>query len=421
MNIRQSDEGLAYVLADCGAVGLLAAPLLLERAEHLAGLSGAAQGFLSGPDEPLRAERLEARVPHHPDEICMQPYTSGSTGRPKGVPLTHRGQIWNSDTYSRCYLFDETDRAPLAAPLYHKNAGVEMKAMLRVGGSCVILKAIERYKVTFLTGVPAMFRRLLNELELLSHADMSSVRFAVAGSAPVTVDLLEDFKRVFGVEIIEGYGLTEGGPNVLCMPRWGTGRIGSLGLPLPGCEVQLRDSSGEREVERGEVGELWVRNPGITPGYHGLPEVTAERIRDGWLATRDLMRRDEDGYFYFVGRTDDLIIVSGENVYPKEVEQILLRHESVRDVAVVAGAHPEKGAVPVAFVVADARRPVSAEELTAFYHLSGPHFAYPRVIEFVDALPLSGTGKIDRNALALRAQVPPVDGRTQPAGAPAAL
>jgi acyl-CoA synthetase (AMP-forming)/AMP-acid ligase II len=237
----------------------------------------------------------------------------------------------------------------------------------------------------------------------------------------VTVDLLEDFKRVFGVEIIEGYGLTEGGPNVLCMPRWGTGRIGSLGLPLPGCEVQLRDSSGEREVERGEVGELWVRNPGITPGYHGLPEVTAERIRDGWLATRDLMRRDEDGYFYFVGRTDDLIIVSGENVYPKEVEQILLRHESVRDVAVVAGAHPEKGAVPVAFVVADARRPVSAEELTAFYHLSGPHFAYPRVIEFVDALPLSGTGKIDRNALALRAQVPPVDGRTQPAGAPAAL
>jgi acyl-CoA synthetase (AMP-forming)/AMP-acid ligase II len=430
MNIRQSDEGLAYVLADCGAVGLLAAPLLLERAEHLAGLSGAAQGFLSGPDEPLRAERLEARVPHHPDEICMQPYTSGSTGRPKGVPLTHRGQIWNSDTYSRCYLFDETDRAPLAAPLYHKNAGVEMKAILRVGGSCVILddfepvgflKAIERYKVTFLTGVPAMFRRLLNELELLSHADMSSVRFAVAGSAPVTVDLLEDFKRVFGVEIIEGYGLTEGGPNVLCMPRWGTGRIGSLGLPLPGCEVQLRDSSGEREVERGEVGELWVRNPGITPGYHGLPEVTAERIRDGWLATRDLMRRDEDGYFYFVGRTDDLIIVSGENVYPKEVEQILLRHESVRDVAVVAGAHPEKGAVPVAFVVADARRPVSAEELTAFYHLSGPHFAYPRVIEFVDALPLSGTGKIDRNALALRAQVPPVDGRTQPAGAPAAL
>jgi len=157
-----------------------------------------------------------------------------------------------------------------------------------------------------------MYRRLLNELEVLSNANMSSVRFAAAGSAPVTVDLLEDFKRVFGVEVIEGYGLTEGGPNVLCMPRWGINRLGSLGLPLPGCDVQLRDLSGEREIERGEVGELWVRNPGVTPGYHGLPEVTAERIRDGWLATRDLMRQDEDGYFYFVGRTDDLIIVSGE-------------------------------------------------------------------------------------------------------------
>jgi acyl-CoA synthetase (AMP-forming)/AMP-acid ligase II len=266
-----------------------------------------------------------------------------------------------------------------------------------------------------------MYRRLLNELEVLSNANMSSVRFAAAGSAPVTVDLLEDFKHVFGVEVIEGYGLTEGGPNVLCMPRWGINRIGSLGLPLPGCEVQLRDLSGEREVERGEVGELWVRNPGITPGYHGLPEVTAERIRDGWLATRDLMRQDEDGYFYFVGRTDDLIIVSGENVYPKEVEQILLRHESVLDVAVVAAAHPEKGAVPVAFVVANPRRPVSAGELTAFYHLSGPHFAYPRVIEFVDALPLNGTGKMDRNALSLRAQALSIAGEAQRASAAARL
>ena len=282
------------------------------------------------------------------------------------------------------------------------------------------LRAIERYKVTYLTGVPAMYRRLLNELEVLSDADMSSVRFAAAGSAPVTVDLLEDFKRVFGVKVIEGYGLTEAGRTCSAC-RWGINRIGSLGLPLPGCEVQLRDLSGEREVKRGEVGELWVRNPGITPGYHGLPEVTAERIRDGWLATWDLMRQDEDGYFYFVGRTDDLIIVSTENIYPKEVEQILLRHESVRDVAVVVGAHLEKGAVPVAFVVTDARRPVSAEELTAFYHLSGPHFAYPRVIEFVDALPLNGTGKVDRNALSIRAQALSVDGQAQRAGAEAAL
>ncbi|HXW81927.1 MAG TPA: fatty acid--CoA ligase family protein, partial [Acidimicrobiales bacterium] len=355
-------------------------------------------------------------------------------GRPKGVPLTHRGQIWNVDTYSKCYLLDETDRALLAAPMYHKNAAMEMKAMLRVGGACVVLdefepvkflRAIERYSVTYLSGVPTMYRRLLNQLGTLGEADMSSVRLATAGSAPVTVELLEDFTRAFGVPIIEGYGLTEGGPIVLATPRWGTNKLGSLGLALPGGEVQLRDPSGEHEVACGEVGELWVRNPGVTPGYFGLPEVTAERTRDGWLATRDLMRRDADGYHYFVGRTDDLINVAGENVYPKEVEQILLRHPAVRDAAVVARPDAEKGQVPVAFVVVDPGAPVRAEQLISFFHESGPHYAYPRAIEFVEALPLNGAAKIDRPALALLAassvaQVPgrPMSGSGGPAPTP---
>lgn len=343
----------------------------------------------------------------------MQPYTSGSTGRPKGVPLTHRGQIWNAATYARCYLMDETDRALLAAPMYHKNAAMEMKAMLFAGGASVVLqefepvgflRAIERYRVTYLSGVPAMYRRLLNEIEQLDHVDMSSVRLATAGSAPITVDLLDDFQRIFGTTILEGYGLTEGGPIVLTTPRWGTNKLGSLGLPLPGGEVQLRDRDGVDEVAVGEVGELWVKNPGVTPGYHGLPAVTAERVRDGWLATRDLMRRDADGYHYFVGRTDDMINVAGENVYPKEVEQILLRHKAVKDVSVVASPHPEKGTVPVAFVVADPTAGVTAEELTRFFHENGPHYAYPRAIEFVETLPLSSTGKVDRHALSVRAE-----------------
>lgn len=410
MNIRQSDDSLAFVLDDSDAVGVFVSPNFLDRGAALVNgpHSTATKRFLAGPEEPQHAQRLPERVPHHPDDICMQPYTSGSTGRPKGVPLTHRGQIWNVDTYSKCYLLDETDRALLAAPMYHKNAAMEMKAMLRVGGSSVVLhefepvkflEAIDWYSVTYLSGVPTMYRRLLNEVETLGDSNVSSVRLATAGSAPVTTELLEDFTRVFGAAIVEGYGLTEGGPIVLATPRWGTNKLGSLGLPLPGGDVQLRDPSGEYEVPVGEVGELWVRNPGITPGYHGLPSVTAERIRDGWLATRDLMRRDADGYHYFVGRTDDLINVAGENVYPKEVEQILLRHPAVRDVAVVAGPHAEKGEVPVAFVVTAPLTPVSAEDLTAFFHANGPHYAYPRVIKFVEALPLNGAAKIDRHAL----------------------
>jgi long-chain acyl-CoA synthetase len=411
LNSRQNDETLLFVLSDSGSSGVLAGPGEADRGRALAAQQAACR-FVAAPAEPQQAPPLARRPRHDPDAICLQPYTSGSTGRPKGVPLTHRGQIWCADIVRKCYLFDETDVALLAAPLFHKNAGMTLKAMLLAGGACAVLpgfdpvgvlRAIDRYRVTYLSGVPAMYRMLLNETAELARCDVSSVRFASAGSAPVTVDLLEDFQRVFGAPITEGYGLTEGGPDVLLTPRWGVNKLGSLGLPLPGCEVELRAEDGVTPVAAGEVGELWVRNPGVTPGYHGLPEVTAERIRDGWLATRDLMRRDADGYHYFVGRSDDLINVGGENVYPKEVEQLLLRHPAVRDVAVLGGSHPVKGAVPVAFVVLTGPGAATAAELTEFFHRTGPHYAYPRIIEFVDELPLAGTGKVDRSRLQERA------------------
>ena len=411
LNVRQNDETLEYVLSNSGSAGILAGPGATDRARELSARTASCR-FVAEPGEPQQAERLARLADHDPDAPCMQPYTSGSTGRPKGVPLTHRGQIWCADIVRKCYLFDETDVALLAAPLFHKNAAMTLKSMLLAGGCCVVLpgfdpvaviQAIDRNRVTYLSGVPAMYRMLLSQAAELARCDVSSVRFASAGSAPVTVDLLEDFQRVFGAPITEGYGLTEGGPDVLLTPRWGINKLGSLGLPLPGCEVQLRAPDGVTEVPVGEVGELWVRNPGVTPGYHNLPDVTAERIRDGWLATRDLMRRDSDGYHYFMGRSDDLINVAGENVYPKEVEQLLLRHAAVRDVAVLGASDPVKGTIPVAFVVLTEPGAATADELTEFFHSIGPHYAYPRVIEFIDEMPLAGTGKPDRARLQERA------------------
>ncbi|HTX62350.1 MAG TPA: AMP-binding protein [Acidimicrobiales bacterium] len=412
LNIRQNDETLEYVLADAGCRAILTGP---DQAERAAGLAASATvcELVAGPDELQQAERQAAPPAYSRGDVCMQPYTSGSTGRPKGVPLTHRGQLWCADVLRKIYFFDESDVALLAAPLFHKNAAMTLKAILLAGGQCVVLpgfdpiavlRAIDRHRVTYLSGVPAMYRMLLHETEELARCDVSSIRFASAGSAPVTVDLLEQFQEVFGAPITEGYGLTEGGPDVLITPRWGINKLGSVGIPIPGCEVQLRGLDGETEVSVGEVGELWVKNPGVTPGYYHLPEVTAQRIRDGWLATRDLMRRDADGYYFFMGRADDLINVGGENVYPKEVEQLLLRHPEVRDVAVVGASHPVKGDVPVAFVVARVPGATTAQDLTTFFHTVGPHYAYPRVIEFVDALPLTGAGKLDRPALEERAK-----------------
>lgn len=410
LNIRQSTETLGYILEDSGAIGMLAGEQLASMADDLWPALARGGGFIAFTGEVLAARPLREVPRSSPDDVCMQPYTSGSTGRPKGVLLTHRGQIWCANNVCKCHMVDETERAVLAVPLYHKNAGVTLKAFLLAGGSCVVLpgfepaaviKAIDEYKITYLSGVPAMFRMLLADTDSLARHDVSSVRFATAGSAVVTPDLLEEFTRVFGAPIAEGYGLTEGGPDVFLSPRWGIRKLGALGLPVPGCEVKLVDPDDDSaEVGIGEVGELWVRNPGVAIGYHNLPEVTAERIRDGWLATRDLMRRDTEGFFYFVGRKDDLINVSGENVYPREVEEVLLRHPAVRDVAVVAAPHPVKGEVPVAFVVLTGPGVLSAEELIAFYHRNGPHYAYPRSVTFLDALPLAGTGKPDRAALA---------------------
>jgi acyl-CoA synthetase (AMP-forming)/AMP-acid ligase II len=170
-------------------------------------------------------------------------------------------------------------------------------------------------------------------------------------------------------------------------------------MAFPGCEVKLVADDGVSEVGVNEVGELVTRNPGLAKGYWKRPEANTERFRDGWLYTGDLMRRDADGFYYFLGRKDDMINVAGENVYPKEVEDILLRHPALRDACVVPAPHPLKGEVPVAFVVEREKGRATEEEVKAFFLQHGALYAHPRRVFFMDALPLGGTGKLDRARL----------------------
>ncbi|HUY97724.1 MAG TPA: class I adenylate-forming enzyme family protein [Verrucomicrobiae bacterium] len=408
LNVKLGDDALGYVLEDAEAVGILAHPDLADRARQLGAATGRSLWTATPPDW-LQAEPRFPRADTDPDAICFQPYTSGSTGRPKGVLLSHRGQVWNADVMRRWEMIDETERALVSAPVYHKNAGMTLKIFL-IGGASVVVRpgfdpvetiaAIERYRCTYIGGVPAMFRRLLEAEDALRNHDVSSLRFATAGSADVPADLLAAFEARFGVPIGNGYGLTEGGPDVLISPRYGIRKLGSIGPPIPGCKVRLTDPADPgREVAVGETGELWTKNPGVTQGYHNLPELSRERIRDGWLATGDLMRRDADDYYYFVGRKDDLLNVGGENVYPKEVEAILRQHPAVADVAVVGVAHPVKGQAPVAAVVEREPGGLSGAELTAFFVQRGPAYAHPRRTLFVAALPLGATGKVDYAAV----------------------
>jgi long-chain acyl-CoA synthetase len=423
LNVRMGDDALTFVLDDCQAEVLIASVGMAERARSLAPrvsrvrelVTNEASSFDAvGYDAALAAvSRDLPRRSLDPGGVCMQPYTSGSTGRPKGVLLTHHGQIWNADVIRDAFGIGRDERGLVAVPLYHKNAMIgTVKPFLLAGASFVILngfdpvqviETIERHRVTFMTGVPAMFKLILAEEEALSKHDVSSVRYVVCGSAEVPDELFTVFERVFGAPMAESYGLTEGGPVPIVNRRGSRLKRGSCGTAFPGCDVKLVAADGVTEVGTDEPGELWTRNPGLARGYWNRPEATAEKFRDGWLATGDLMRRDGDGYFYFLGRRDDMINVAGENVYPKEVEDLLLRHPGVKDVCVVPVPHELKGAVPVAFVVETEPGTCSDEELMRYAISHGAPYAHPRSVFFVDALPLGGTGKVDREELKRRA------------------
>jgi long-chain acyl-CoA synthetase len=415
LNIRMGDEALAYVLEDAEARVLVAGRDQAERARRLTGrLAGLAHLVADGPGGDYE-DRMRAASPQlvrrrlDPDAVCMQPYTSGSTGKPKGVLLAHRGQVWNADVLRKMACLDHTERALVAVPLYHKNAMIgAVKPFLLCGGSLVILpgfdpvamiRAIDAHRCTYLTGVPAMYKLMLAETEALAKHDVGSIRYALCGSAEVPEELLVEFRRVFGAPIAESYGLTEGGPVPCANPRYGLKKRGSCGVDVPQAENGVVRPDGT-DCDADEVGELVCRNPGVARGYWKLPEVTAAKIRDGWLHTGDLMRRDGDGYYYFVGRKDDMINVAGENVYPKEVEDILLRHPALKDACVVPAPHATKGWAPVAYVVArDPARAPSEDAVKRFFLERGAPYAHPRRVMFLERLPLGGTGKLDRATL----------------------
>jgi acyl-CoA synthetase (AMP-forming)/AMP-acid ligase II len=294
-------------------------------------------------------------------------------------------------------------------PLYHANAlWAILLPMLYVGGSFVVLpefdpprvlEAIDRHGITYMSGTPSMYSLLLAEAER-GRYDLSSIELLQCGSAPVPEELLARILARFpGSELVETYGLTEGGANVLT-PRWGIKKLGSTGLPVPDVEIRVVDPADPaRDCGVGEIGELWTRSPANALGYLKDPERTAEKfVGDGWLRTGDLFSRDEQGYCYFCGRTDDMISVGGENVYPKEVETVLLEHPDVLDVAVVAAPHAVKGQAPVAWVVPrDAS--LGEDDVKQWFLARGPAYAHPRRVFFVDGLPVTGTNKIDRKQL----------------------
>ncbi len=350
-NVKLGDDTLAYIAEHSESKILIGHADLLDKVRALqdaysfqdvivmdGGLENATDYETALAAAPADFETVEAA----PSDYAMLMYTSGSTGRPKGCLLSHESKLFNAQSNSKAMMHDETEKALITGPLYHANAlWGSMLPMLFVGGAMTILpnfdapkviEAIDRYKPTFMSGTPSMFALMLAQREALAKFDVSSINLLMCGSAPVPEELMNGLKRTFNCEVCETYGLTEAGANVLS-PRWGIKKLGSTGLPAPGFEVRIvRLNDETQDCAPDEVGELWGRSPANTSGYYKQPDVTAEKITpDGWLRTGDLMSVDAQGYIYFRGRRDDMINVGGENIYPKEVETILLTHPAVAD------------------------------------------------------------------------------------------
>ncbi len=356
------------------------------------------RGFLGAPEfETVRPA---------PDAAAMILYTSGSTGRPKGVPLHHAGQLWAVRT--RLGGGPHRDqRLLVAAPLFHMNALGTAKFVFAAHANLVLLpqfdarryvEAIGRFHTTWITSVPTMMALAAREREVLARTDLTSVRTVRMGSAPVTQKLIDDIRAAFPRATVNiAYGTTEAGPAMFGPSPDGRKKPDlALGWPLPGVEVRIADARG-RDTDQGV---LWIRTPANMKGYLNLPEKTREVLTaDGWYISGDVFRRDAQGAYYFVGRTDDMFVCGGENIYPGEVEQMLETHPDIVQACVVPVPDEIKFEKPFAFVVLRAGATLTEDEVKRYALEHAPAYQHPRQVAFMAALPLAGTNKVDRKAL----------------------
>jgi long-chain acyl-CoA synthetase len=346
------------------------------------------------------------------DDTAVIMYTSGTTGKPKGAELTNLNVFYVSQVAGGLVPGAPGDVFLAVLPLFHVFGQTSLMNVAIWRGATVtlvprfdaakVLEVMQRDKVTHFGGVPTMFFGLVNAPERKNY-DTSSLKYAVSGGAAIPLEILKAFNKEFGVEILEGYGLSETSPTVTFnLP--GKSKPGSVGDPIWGVEVKLVGNNDE-EVAQGEMGEILVRGPNVMKGYYKRPEETAQVMRKGWFHTGDIAYKDEEGYYFIVDRMKDMIIRGGYNVYPREVEEILYQHGSVLEAAVIGIPHPKLGEEIKAFVTLKSNLTANAEELIEFTKNRIANYKYPRLVEFLSELPKNSTGKILKIELRSRVEV----------------
>jgi len=421
LNWRLVADELAFILQDSGAAALIYDGEFREVAAELARRGPAATAVRTwlqvGTLDPRDAfahsyDALQAAAPADQpaiaaadeDELYVM-YTSGTTGHPKGAVHTHGSALWACITIATTADVRYRDRYVIVSPLFHVAALTPMTGNVQRGITSVVMRAfdpgrlletIEAERVTVLLAVPAMLNALLHAPELARY-DCSSLRWIMSGAAPVPVTLIEAY-AARGIEIHQVYGLTETcGPACLVSPEDAIAKAGSTGKAFFHTDVRVVDERG-RDVAPGAVGEVLVRGPHLMKGYWNRPEATADAIRDGWLYTGDLATVDADGFVYIADRKKDMIISGGENVYPAEIENVILSHPGVREVAVIGRPSVKWGESALAIVV---RKDPALSERAVLEHCSGKLARYklPRAVRFADELPRNPAGKVLKRLL----------------------
>ncbi|MEW2564969.1 acyl-CoA synthetase [Streptomyces griseorubiginosus] len=404
LNTRLAGPEIGYQLSDSGARALVYGP---SHAGLVAGLPGSTdvrtyvevgaeyEQLLAGPAEPIDE-------PVTGDDTCIIMYTSGTTGRPKGAMLTHGNLTWNAINVLVDTDLIADERALVSAPLFH-TAGLNMLALpvLLKGGTCVLVEAfdpdatfdlIEQHRITFMFGVPTMFEQVARHPRWPA-ADLSSLRILTCGGSPVSTPLIAAYQER-GLTFLQGYGMTEASPGTLFLDaEHAISKAGSAGVPHFFSDVRVVRPD-LAPVDTGETGEVVLRGPHVMPGYWGLPEETAASFADGWFRSGDAARVDEDGYVFIVDRIKDMIISGGENIYPAEIEDLLLRHPDIAECAVIGVADEKWGEVPRAVVVPREGKVPDPDEVLASLAGRLAKYKIPKSVVVADELPRTASGKL---------------------------
>ena len=344
------------------------------------------------------------------DIACLQ-YTGGTTGTSKGAMLTHANFVTNAWQGTDWLTGGSTEKEVFvtALPLFHIYAmtSVMISAVL-LGATVIILPRFElraalniirKYHPTIFHGVPTMYVAF-NGVPNVERYGFKSLRVCMSGGAALPVEVRQKFEALTGGKLVEGYGLTETSPVTHVNPPDGSPKTASIGLPIKGTEARIVDlETGTRELSTGETGEIVIRGPQVMKGYWNKPEETALVLRDGWLYTGDIAKKDEDGYFYIVDRKKDLIIAGGFNIYPREVEEVLFECPKIKEAAVVGVPDPYRGETVKAFVVLKDGVTATEDEIIAFCRERLASYKTPRIVVFLDSIPKSGVGKYLRREL----------------------